>query len=218
LIPAGRSEGVDEQARRYQRTLTPAADSGELFAVRVRYKAPGDSQSQLVERPVHESSGHFRGGSQDLRFATAVAAFGLLLKGQGEPGLDFAQVAEWADGARGRDESGLRRELVELVQKAGRLTPAVANLVDQSTFMDNLPLFSRSLRSCGPRPAGVVGVAKLELVVTFGADGKVENVRMDSAPRGAELWSKCAVQQAKAWRILAPGRRQQAVVPIVLGP
>lgn len=218
LIPARGGEGAEAQARRYQRTLTPAADSGELFAVRVRYKAPGDAQSQLVERPVHESSGHFRGGSEDLRFATAVAAFGLLLKGQAEPGMNFAQVAEWARGARGEDLRGLRREFVDLVQKAERLAPArVAAFVEESSLTESISRQSRLLRACGPKPERLPAASTIELRVAFDARGVVDDVRVLSAPSGTEVWSRCLAEQIQTWRIPANGLPQAVIVPIVLG-
>lgn len=118
LVPA---EGEEEQLR-YQRAPTPEAASDELFFVRVRYKEPSADRSALVERAVRAAAGHFRGGAEDLRFATAVAAFGLKLRGAVETqGLRYQTLAEWADGARKHDPLGRRAELVGLIRRAGEL-------------------------------------------------------------------------------------------------
>ena len=118
LVPA---EGEEEKLR-YQRAPTPEAASDELFFVRVRYKEPSEDRSALVERAVRAAAGHFRGGAEDLRFATAVAAFGLKLRGAQETeGLRYQTLAEWADGARKYDPLGRRAELVGLIRRAAEL-------------------------------------------------------------------------------------------------
>ena len=67
--------GVD--SLRYQ---TPVArqlqDTGELLFVKLRYKAPDGYTSRLLTHPVEDV---VRDPSQDLRFASAVAGFGMSL-------------------------------------------------------------------------------------------------------------------------------------------
>ena len=60
--------------------------------------------------------------SVDFRFATAVAAYGQLLRGS--PHLrDFGwrEVVSMAERSLGRDPHGQRREFMELVQRAAQL-------------------------------------------------------------------------------------------------
>ena len=124
LVPA-RGEGGEERLR-YQGAPTDAAGSDELFFVRVRYKDPLASTSELLERPVKGASGHLRGGAEDLRFATAVAAFGLKLVGAPEvQGLRYQTIAEWVDGARRHDPLGRRAELASLIRRASELSDPV---------------------------------------------------------------------------------------------
>jgi Ca-activated chloride channel family protein len=69
--PAGPAS--PKQAR--PQTTVATAKAGELLTVKVRYKAPDDDRSQLIEWPVRTG-----GAVQHLPFASAVAEFGLLLR------------------------------------------------------------------------------------------------------------------------------------------
>jgi Ca-activated chloride channel family protein len=69
--PAGPAS--PKQAR--PQTTVATAKAGELLTVKVRYKAPDDDRSQLIEWPVRAG-----GTVQHLPFASAVAEFGLLLR------------------------------------------------------------------------------------------------------------------------------------------
>jgi Ca-activated chloride channel family protein len=102
---------------RYQTNQeTRRLDSDELLYVKLRYKAPSGSESRLLEQPVVDRPGR---ASTDLRFASAVAAFGMILRGSehcGDFGLE--DVAALASGALGDDAHGYRREFVRLVGAA----------------------------------------------------------------------------------------------------
>lgn len=105
---------------------TPAKHSNEFAFVRMRYKLPGGKTSRLIERPVKDSDRYadFASVPADHRFATAVAAFGQLLRndtaetGNGEEGLNFNRVETLARGARGGDRQGYRSEFLQLVRLA----------------------------------------------------------------------------------------------------
>ena len=61
----------------------------------------------------------FASAGDDFRFASAVTSFGLLLRGSPHTGSATREnILSWADGARGTDSGGLRREFVSLVRKA----------------------------------------------------------------------------------------------------
>ena len=63
--------------------------------------------------------------SNDLKFATAVAGFGMLLRGSNYKGsLTYAGVAELAQPTLTDDPSGYRREFCDLVNKARTLSAA----------------------------------------------------------------------------------------------
>ena len=50
IVPAG-GKGWLEPLR-YQSSAQPAGKSGELAWLRIRYKAPGEASSRLLERPI----------------------------------------------------------------------------------------------------------------------------------------------------------------------
>lgn len=113
-------------ALRYQRARQPTrqGDSDELALVKVRYQPPEGGRSRLLTTLVRDRGVQFGDASEDLRFAAAVAGFGMILRDsphRGDLGLD--EIAEIADDARGRDRHGYRREFVGLVERAGALLP-----------------------------------------------------------------------------------------------
>ena len=101
---------------------TEAAKSGEWLTFRMRYKDPESDAATELAFPLGKD-GLRKGGSTDFRFAAAVAAFGLLLRDSEYKGsATWADVNEWAANAVGPDRQGYRRDFVELVNKAERLT------------------------------------------------------------------------------------------------
>jgi Ca-activated chloride channel homolog len=97
-----------------------ARRSEELLTVRVRYKDPQGTVSRLLETPVKDRSDGR--ASEDMRFASAVAGFALLLRdSEHRGGASFDQVLTLARGARGDDENGYRGEFIGLVEAAKTL-------------------------------------------------------------------------------------------------
>lgn len=125
VVPTG-NQGWLEPLR-YQSAPKAEARDGELALLRIRYKAPGQSQSRLLEVPIAAGQGAvaMAQASEDLRFATAVAGFAQQLKGGQYTGrFDLAASAELARGAKGEDRFGLRAEFVQLVELAQSLHTA----------------------------------------------------------------------------------------------
>jgi Ca-activated chloride channel family protein len=129
LVPAreGPTAGV-ERPLKYQRTpapagnLTDAAHSGELLTLRLRYKEPAGSESRLAEFALKDSHESFSHATPDFQFASAVASFGMLLRGSPNAGsATFASVEETASAAMGDDPNGYRAEFVDLVRKSKSL-------------------------------------------------------------------------------------------------
>jgi Ca-activated chloride channel family protein len=100
----------------------PKADadaSDELLTVKLRYKQPDGDTSRLVEMPLADAGGRFEDASADLRFASAVAAFGMILRGSEHAGdATLPMVAKLAAGALGDDVGGYRAEFLDLVRRA----------------------------------------------------------------------------------------------------
>lgn len=102
--------------------LTEAAQSGELCTVKLRYKEPTGDQSALLEFPLKQEPMRFGQASENLRFASAVAAFGMLLRNsEHRGGATMSAVEEIASAALGKDPHGYRAEFLELVRKAEAL-------------------------------------------------------------------------------------------------
>lgn len=121
IVPAG-GKGWLEPLR-YQATAQPASKSGELAWLRVRYKAPGEVSSRLLERPIARAEVKpMNAASEDLRFAAAVAAFAQQLKdGRYTGDFGLAQSIELARSAKGEDRFGLRGEFIQLAEIAQSL-------------------------------------------------------------------------------------------------
>ena len=106
------------------RAADAAPASPELCTVKLRWKAPEASESVERNVPFEDAGGAFEAASSDLRFAAAVAEFGMLLRESRHRGqASLEHVASTASGALGRDPGGLRAEFLDLVREAGALLP-----------------------------------------------------------------------------------------------
>ena len=104
---------------------TSASASTELLTVKLRYKTPQGMTSKLLSQPLSNVAAPLEKASADLRFAAAVAEFGMLLRQSEQRGTaTYAQAAELAKAARGDDTDGYRAELVRLIELAQGLSPA----------------------------------------------------------------------------------------------
>ena len=111
-------------ALRYQRPPAVHAPADELLHVAMRYKDPDGAVSKLVTHPV---SARRRAPSESMRFASAVAGFGMLLRGSPHAGsLSWPRVVELARGARGDDRDGYRADFIRLAELAGELSHRLA--------------------------------------------------------------------------------------------
>ena len=131
VVPVGaKSVAATEDSLVYQQVnVRPEAGrSDELLTVRVRYKDPQGSASRLLESPVKDRTGGR--ASEDMRFASAVAGFALLLRDSEHKGSgSFDQVLALARGARGEDENGYRAEFIGMVETARTLKGEEATTV-----------------------------------------------------------------------------------------
>jgi Ca-activated chloride channel family protein len=124
VVPAGvdvPSAKVD--ALKYQQTSAKAAQgSGELMTVKVRYKAPSDSKSKLLERAVKGTAGELSKMPSDFRWAAAIAGFGMMLRDSPHrANLTWKQVQSLAEGALGDDHEGYRKQALEMIRAASKM-------------------------------------------------------------------------------------------------
>jgi Ca-activated chloride channel homolog len=126
FAPTGVSSGTTDPLRYGGRVRmeSPAVDPAarnEYAFVKLRYKLPKSDTSRLIETPVEAKNAfdRFEAAPQEARFATAVAAFGEILKGGQHTGkLTHDDVLRLASPARGEDQFGYRSEFLQLVRAA----------------------------------------------------------------------------------------------------
>ena len=102
------------------------AKSGELGFLKLRYKRPNEDVSKLIEVPVTSALGQSRieAAPAEVRFSTAVAAFGELVRGAPYMhGYSYDDVLALAQSARGDDAFGYRSEFLNLVRLAKSAQP-----------------------------------------------------------------------------------------------
>jgi Ca-activated chloride channel family protein len=126
IIPAGQtvqgSPTVDPLKYQQPEKKTVTA-SNEILTVKVRYKAPDGEKSRLLEIPLAavEIPSPDK-ASEDFRFATAVAAFGMKLRGSPHVGeIKWTEIQDIARGALGKDPGSYRAEFLTLIEKAKAL-------------------------------------------------------------------------------------------------
>ncbi len=124
VVPAGLpldAKGAGPLKYQQPPALSPAATSDELLTLKLRYKEPEGDVSRLLTSTVASSQETAR-GSERLRFAAAVAAFGLLLRESDHRGrATWPMVLELARSGQGDDREGYRTEFVKLASRAAEL-------------------------------------------------------------------------------------------------
>ena len=97
-------------------------DSDELLTVFLRYKNPEDKIEDSANEfivPLTDSGKAWEESSDDFRFASSVAGFGMLLRNSKYAGdINCELILELASEGIGKDKNGLRKEFIELVNKA----------------------------------------------------------------------------------------------------
>lgn len=123
LTPVGSETSVDDL--RYARAEAPADTGSDEFAfIKIRHKLPSANKSTLQTFPIGPSKERsLTRANDDMRFATAVAAFGQKLRGDSQlADYSYADIARMASDAQGEDKHGYRAEFLDLVREADRLS------------------------------------------------------------------------------------------------
>ncbi|MBP2558898.1 Ca-activated chloride channel family protein [Neorhizobium galegae] len=125
VTPKGSASALNEPLRYGPAAPSaPVAISDEMAFVKIRYKQPDGDTSKLITTVVTEMNAvrDFSAAPQDVRFATAVAAFGQKLRGA--DALDaypYRLILDMARNARGEDAFGYRGGFLDLVRLAETL-------------------------------------------------------------------------------------------------
>jgi Ca-activated chloride channel family protein len=124
IVPAGQkveNDGIELKYSKVQPAETRFND--ELLTVKLRYKEPDESQSRLLTMGLLDRENSIENASDNLKFATAVAQFGLLLRGSRYRGsANFNNVLSLSQSSLGGDLKNYRSEFVDLIEKARRLS------------------------------------------------------------------------------------------------
>jgi Ca-activated chloride channel homolog len=122
LIPSGSDETVPsvdplKYGSFHEKEKMRSDYPDEDLTIKVRYKLPEGSSSTLLTQAVSGPVSTINNSSANLRFAAAVAEFGMILRNSeftGQASLESA--AALARSARGEDEEGYRSEFIRLVK------------------------------------------------------------------------------------------------------
>lgn len=106
---------------RYGSEAADASKASELGFLKLRYKRPDGSRSRLIEHPL-AADAEPGAGSDTLRFAAAVAAFGESLRGgKYLDGYSLSAIAQLAAGAHLADPYGMNAEFIGLIERTRSL-------------------------------------------------------------------------------------------------
>jgi len=124
VIPVGIKDSFMKKvdALKYQKSnadFSRASTTGEIMNIKLRYKQPGGDVSNLIEHPVFDTKSMLASTSNNFRFASAVAEFGMLLRqSEYKSNSSFGNVISLAKNATGKDEEGYRSDFIKLVSNA----------------------------------------------------------------------------------------------------
>lgn len=92
------------------------------FHIDFRYKLPNEEQSQELQLFITDEGKPFEQASESMRFVSAAASFGLLLRDSEYKGnTDFTKIISWVDSAKTYDPNNYREKFLELIKEAQSL-------------------------------------------------------------------------------------------------
>lgn len=133
IIPVGVESDVklpDVDELKYQQNAVdrPSSQSDELMLVKLRYKNPNETTSQLISQPIVDRTVPLDNASANFRFSAAVAAFGMLLRDSEYKGTSsFDEVLRLANQSKGEDKEGYRAEFIRLVENSKQITARIGS-------------------------------------------------------------------------------------------
>jgi Ca-activated chloride channel homolog len=126
IIPVGvksnvkLSDGDNSNAQKAEKQAVFGNE--ELMQVRLRYKAPNQTTSQLLTSSVVDRGLKLEDASTNYKFSAAVATFGMLLRdSQYKGNARFDDVLKLANQSQGEDLDGYRAEFIRLVERSKSL-------------------------------------------------------------------------------------------------
>jgi len=131
IIPATNTEEPkeDNELKYQQRQIKPTAlASLELMNIKIRYKEPDGNKSSLITKALQQDITPLEKTSNNFRFASSVAEFGLLLRNSEYKGeASLISVLKRARSALAEDKYGYRNEFIRLVKIAQDINKTPGN-------------------------------------------------------------------------------------------
>ena len=127
ILPAGVANGFVDPLRYGQAFATPTRSKGieeEYGFLKLRYKRPGEDESNLMSAPILKEAAHssLSSAPRETRWAVAVGGYGMALRGDDyADNIDIAELSNLAKGAKGRDKYGYRSEFLDLIKTVNEL-------------------------------------------------------------------------------------------------
>ncbi len=125
LVPPG-ADAVTSRVDplKYQSTHVTTS-SPEMLTLKLRYKEPESETSKLLTYTISDSHADVIAASNNLRFASAVAEFGMLLRNSKHKGdATYDEARQLAQKSLGRDYEGYRRDFLTMIDDAERVMSA----------------------------------------------------------------------------------------------
>jgi Ca-activated chloride channel family protein len=117
-----------------------AENQNEFAFLRLRYKTPTESKSQLIEVPLLKSDivESIVTTSNSYKFSAAVAGFAQLLRGgENLSTMNEKDIIDLAQQGRGEDVQGYRGEFINMVKLAQALSPQLIADISASNAVDH---------------------------------------------------------------------------------
>jgi Ca-activated chloride channel homolog len=127
IVPAEGASG-QKQELTYQTTRVKdsARTSSELATIRFRYKKPQEDTSRELVRKIPAAAIALNNSGNNIRFAAAVAEWGMLLrKSEHKGSANYTGVLQLARKAKGADVEGYRAEFIRMVEMSELLDAQV---------------------------------------------------------------------------------------------
>jgi Ca-activated chloride channel homolog len=123
IVPAGTAIQNDGIELKYSQPQQPETNfSNELMTTKLRYKLPKEDESKLLTIGLTDRGTSIENASDNLRFATSVVEFGLLLRNSRFKGSSsYQNVLSLANSSIGNDLKGYRSDFTQLVNQAKSL-------------------------------------------------------------------------------------------------
>jgi Ca-activated chloride channel homolog len=120
VVPAGTAIQNDGIELKYAQPQPPETNfSNEIMTTKLRYKLPKDDESKLLTIGLIDRGTSIENASDNLKFATSVVEFGLLLRNSRFKGnSSYQNVLSLANSSLGNDLKGYRSDFTQLVNQA----------------------------------------------------------------------------------------------------